>query len=33
MLIGALNMDEYAYDFTGENAHYGHAHNPHERRG
>lgn len=28
--IGALNMDEYAYGFTGENAHDGPAHNPHD---
>jgi aspartyl-tRNA(Asn)/glutamyl-tRNA(Gln) amidotransferase subunit A len=27
--VGALNMGEYAYDFTGENAHDGPAHNPH----
>jgi aspartyl-tRNA(Asn)/glutamyl-tRNA(Gln) amidotransferase subunit A len=27
--VGALNMDEYAYGFTGENAHDGPAHNPH----
>jgi AtzE family amidohydrolase len=30
VLIGALNMGEYAYDFTGENAHDGNAHNPHD---
>ncbi|MFZ9500344.1 MAG: AtzE family amidohydrolase [Beijerinckiaceae bacterium] len=30
ILIGALNMGEYAYDFTGENAHYGHSRNPHD---
>jgi 1-carboxybiuret hydrolase len=30
VLIGALNMGEYAYDFTGENVHYGAAHNPHD---
>jgi AtzE family amidohydrolase len=30
VLIGALNMGEYAYDFTGENVHDGNAHNPHE---
>jgi len=29
ILIGALNMGEYAYDFTGENVHDGDAHNPH----
>ncbi len=29
ILVGALNMGEYAYDFTGENAHYGAARNPH----
>jgi len=23
VLVGALNMGEYAYDFTGENVHYG----------
>ncbi|PZW50326.1 amidase/aspartyl-tRNA(Asn)/glutamyl-tRNA(Gln) amidotransferase subunit A [Humitalea rosea] len=28
--MGALNMDEYAYGFTTENAHYGPAHNPHD---
>src|SRR5262245_4168755 len=30
VLLGALNMGEYAYDFTGENAHDGNAHNPHD---
>jgi aspartyl-tRNA(Asn)/glutamyl-tRNA(Gln) amidotransferase subunit A len=30
VLVGALNMGEYAYDFTGENAHDGNAHNPHD---
>jgi aspartyl-tRNA(Asn)/glutamyl-tRNA(Gln) amidotransferase subunit A len=30
VLLGALNMGEYAYDFTGENAHDGAAHNPHD---
>ena len=30
VLIGALNMGEYAYDFTGENVHDGNAHNPHD---
>ena len=29
VLVGALNMDEYAYGFTTENAHYGPARNPH----
>ncbi len=29
-LIGALNMGEYAYDFTGENLHYGPSRNPHD---
>jgi AtzE family amidohydrolase len=29
VLLGALNMGEYAYDFTGENAHDGPARNPH----
>jgi 1-carboxybiuret hydrolase len=29
LLIGALNMGEYAYDFTGENAHDGPSRNPH----
>jgi AtzE family amidohydrolase len=28
--VGALNMGEYAYDFTGENAHYGPSRNPHD---
>jgi AtzE family amidohydrolase len=27
---GALNMDEYAYGFTTENAHYGPSRNPHD---
>ena len=31
MLVGALNMGEYAYDFTGENVHYGPSRNPHDR--
>jgi aspartyl-tRNA(Asn)/glutamyl-tRNA(Gln) amidotransferase subunit A len=30
VLVGALNMGEYAYDFTGENIHDGAAHNPHD---
>ena len=30
VLVGALNMGEYAYDFTGENAHDGKSHNPHD---
>ena len=30
MLIGALNMGEYAYDFTGENSHDGPSRNPHD---
>ena len=29
VLVGALNMGEYAYDFTGENVHYGASRNPH----
>lgn len=29
VLVGALNMDEYAYGFTTENTHYGATHNPH----
>ncbi len=29
ILFGALNMGEYAYDFTGENVHYGNSQNPH----
>ncbi len=31
LLFGALNMGEYAYDFTGENAHYGATRNPHNK--
>ncbi len=31
VLVGALNMDEYAYGFTTENSHYGACHNPHDR--
>ena len=30
MLVGALNMGEYAYDFTGENVHDGPSRNPHD---
>ena len=30
ILVGALNMGEYAYDFTGENCHYGPSRNPHD---
>ena len=30
ILIGALNMDEYAYGFVTENSHYGATHNPHD---
>jgi AtzE family amidohydrolase len=29
VLVGALNMDEYAYGFTTENTHYGPTQNPH----
>jgi aspartyl-tRNA(Asn)/glutamyl-tRNA(Gln) amidotransferase subunit A len=32
ILVGALNMGEYAYDFTGENRHYGPSRNPHDPR-
>jgi 1-carboxybiuret hydrolase len=32
VLVGALNMGEYAYDFTGENVHYGDCRNPHDLR-
>ncbi len=32
VLVGALNMGEYAYDFTGENLHDGPARNPHDTR-
>jgi AtzE family amidohydrolase len=31
ILVGALNMDEYAYGFTTENTHYGVTRNPHDR--
>ncbi len=31
VLMGALNMGEYAYDFTGENSHDGPSRNPHDR--
>jgi AtzE family amidohydrolase len=31
VLVGTLNMGEYAYDFTGENIHYGASRNPHAR--
>jgi AtzE family amidohydrolase len=30
ILVGALNMGEYAYDFTGENIHDGASRNPHD---
>src|SRR5437660_6337398 len=30
VLVGALNMGEYAYDFTGENVHDGASCNPHD---
>jgi AtzE family amidohydrolase len=30
VLVGALNMDEYAYGFTTENTHDGATHNPHD---
>lgn len=29
ILVGACNMDEYAYGFVGENAHFGPSRNPH----
>ncbi len=32
ILVGCVNMGEYAYDFTGENAHYGPSRNPHDPR-
>ena len=30
VLVGALNMDEYAFGFTTENTHYGATRNPHD---
>jgi AtzE family amidohydrolase len=30
VLVGATNMDEFAYGFTTENAHHGATHNPHD---
>ena len=30
IVVGALNMDEYAYGFTTENTHYGATRNPHD---
>ena len=30
VLVGTLNMDEYAYGFSTENVHYGPTHNPHD---
>jgi len=30
VLVGSLNMDEYAYGFTTENTHFGPCHNPHD---
>lgn len=30
ILVGTLNMGEYAYDFTGENVHDGDSRNPHD---
>src|SRR5688572_20994120 len=30
VLLGPLNMDEYAYGFTTENTHYGPTRNPHD---
>lgn len=30
VLVGTLNMDEYAYGFVTENSHYGPTHNPHD---
>ncbi len=31
VLVGALNMDEYAFGFTTQNTHYGPTRNPHDR--
>jgi AtzE family amidohydrolase len=31
VLVGCLNMDEYAFGFTTENTHYGPTRNPHDR--
>jgi len=31
VLLGALNMDEYAFGFTTENSHHGPTRNPHDR--
>src|SRR5262245_12033563 len=31
ILVGALNMGEYAYDFTGANVHDGPSRNPHDK--
>jgi aspartyl-tRNA(Asn)/glutamyl-tRNA(Gln) amidotransferase subunit A len=31
ILVGALNMDEYAYGFVTQNSHYGATHNPHDK--
>jgi len=31
ILVGALNMGEYAYDFTGDNVHDGPSRNPHDK--
>ena len=30
ILVGSVTMGEYAYDFTGENAHHGPSRNPHD---
>jgi AtzE family amidohydrolase len=30
VLVGATHMDEFAYGFTTQNAHYGDTHNPHD---
>ncbi len=32
VLVGALNMDEFAFGFTTENPHYGPTRNPHDRQ-